>query len=105
MHLTLRSIVPLAVLAATASFAAGCSDATAPAPHSISASSTGASFGRPRGGGGVPLGIPTTLNRPGGAHFELGCDFQGNNCFYMPINAAAFAYAPHGLTLAGVRIP
>jgi hypothetical protein len=99
MHSSIRpTVLALAVLIPLAA----CSDITEPVAAPTRDAAQPAAFAR-GGGKGVPLGIPTTLNLPGGAHFELGfSNFIG--WFYMPINAAAAAIAPHGLALNHVPI-
>jgi hypothetical protein len=62
--------------------------------------------GRNIANGGFPApahGTSTLLNLPGGAHFELAT--SAGLTFYMPTNAAAFALAPFGLSLAHVPLP
>jgi hypothetical protein len=79
-----------------------CSDTTAPANSATRAPAQPA-FAR-GGGRSIPLGIPTTINLPGGAHFELAFS-QLQGYLYIPVNAAAFAIAPHGLDLNGHPLP
>ena len=101
------SIRPIATIGLVIGLVAACSDAAQPVAPIAGDASPGPSYGKnPGAGPGVHSNLPPTLNLPGGAHFALFCTTTGlSTCIYMPVNDAARAIAPHGLTLQGVPIP